>query len=485
MDALVILIPLLPLAAAVVVAGGLLVGILPRGKFAAELVQAALALAALMALALLAGSWLGKNHGYFSIGPWLSSDSLAVRINFTTQGFNVLLAALMALLLPVVGQVTLNRCPQAQAQGLSAAIYGLFAAALLVAVLSANMVGTLAGWLVAEACAYVMASHYRQEDAAMVFISQRLGDIGLLFGISLAYVWTDSVNWAALQAAVSTLSVGQATGISLCFAFAAFAKSAQLPFTLWLVKLAHQPLPISPLLLPLGVFLVVSQPMLFMASPFARAVLGLVGVATLVYCYVANQVQASRPVRLQLVILANISLLFLECAFGCWLLASWHLSATAVLGCLLCLLSDVSAESESSLASPPWYWLMLQRFWPEPVAEWALIKPVMGLAEDLAYIDDHVIDRIIGLPSLEMASEVTSEAKWQHGAGHAGILGKWVTGLAALLHWFEETWVMRRLKTPGHRTWRKFGHAVNRFEQILLRPRYLVLFVCITFLVAF
>ena len=68
------------------------------------------------------------------------------------------------------------------------------------------------------------------------------------------------------------------------------------------------------------------------------------------------------------------------------------------------------------------------------------------------------------------------------GSGLAGKLTEWAS---ALVHWFEDRFVLHGVGKDAIHAGRQLGYLANRFEQIILRPRYLVLFVCIPFLVAF
>ncbi|MDD5271869.1 MAG: proton-conducting transporter membrane subunit [Methylovulum sp.] len=505
MDALVILIPLLPLLAAAIIGTGLLSGLLPRGQretLSTDLATWALVLAWPMAMALAVGDVLGKNHGYFNLGPWLSSDSLTIRANFTTQGFNVWLAVLLALLLAIISRFSSPALHlQAGFHRFFAAL-SLFAAAMLLAVLSANLVGTLFGWVLAELCGYwLVAYHYQQaratENATRVFITQRVGDAGFMLGISLCYAWTDSVNWAQLQVSASELSIGQATGISLCFALAAFAKAALVPFSPWLVRTLDEPAPVSLILVHLGVFVIIVLEAVFMQSPFARAVLGLGGLITVAYAFLIGKTQTSSRGALLFACLGQVGLMFFECALGLWELASWHLCANLTVSCLQRLLwadTPKIASAAPRLVPVRLYLLSLQQCWLDQIADWALVKPVRGLAQDLSYVDDRIIDRLVGLPSAEVlpllagyedmdiGNEPQPTIPFSQSSGLAGKLTEW---LSALLHWFEVRLVQRNPSKHTFAYVRQVGHAVNRFEGLILRPRYLVLFVCITFLVAF
>lgn len=518
MDALVILIPLLPLLAAGAIGCGHLAGVL-RGEagegITADIACGAISLSCLMALALLGGDWLGKNQGFFSVGQWLGSDDLNIRINFITTGLHVRLAALFALLLAIVSRFSIHYLHRETGFHRFFFVLSLFTAAMLLLVLSGNAVGTFIGWEIAGLCSYLLIAYAYQrpvatQNATRVYVTNRIGDAGFIIGISLSYAWLGTINWKQLNAAAGQLTIGEATGISLCFALAAFAKSAQLPFTPWLARAMEGPTPSSAVfygavMVHSGVYLVCLLEPVFSQSPFAMAVLGVVGLTTALYSFIVGQTQSDIKSSLSLATSGQLGLMFVECSLGFWQLASWHLCAHAIVRCWLILtapsllhnLGRIAAQDKPREVSGWLYMVSLQHFWLDQVIDWALVKPIRGLARDLSYFDDHIIDRIIGVPapaigtlsSLAQAEEEIVGAKlnndtdeFARGSGLAGKLTEWA---AAVVHWFEDRFVLRGIGKDAIHFGRQLGHAANKFEQIILRPRYLVLFVCITFLVAF
>jgi hypothetical protein len=149
------------------------------------------------------------------------------------------------------------------------------------------------------------------------------------------------------------------------------------------------------------------------------------------------------------------------------------------------------------LANCRWAFIAsLQRGWLEPAMDWLLVKPVRQLARDMRAIDDRIVDPLLGVPapairaisSLAQLEEqrmganlASDEDSFAHGSGLAGKLAQWT---AALLNWFEFHFILRGIGRDSIRIGRRLGHAANRFEQLLLSPRYLALFVLITLMVA-
>lgn len=520
MDALVVLIPLMPLAAAGVIGIGRLFGAISGEadeSTTAGIAGWAISMSCLLALTLLVADLLGKNAGSYTTGHWLNSDTLDVQLNFITSGFNVRLASLFSVLLTVVMLFSTNYMHREAGYHRFFFILSLFASAMLLLVLAGNAVGTFIGWEIAGLCSYFLIAYAYDRpvaaaNATRVFVTNRIGDAGFILGAGLSYAWFDSVNWSNLNAAVAQMTPGEATAIALCFAAAAFAKSAQLPFTPWLARAMEGPTPSSAVfygavMVHAGVYLVILLRPVFEQAPLAMAVVAIVGLMTAAYAFVVGLTQTDVKSSLAFATSGQLGLMFLECGLGFWQLAEWHLCAHAVVRgyqflTAPSLLHNVHGNPikpvTGSIERLRWaYVASLQRFWLDPMTDWALVKPVRGLAHDLSYFDDHIVERVMGAPdpairaisSLAQLEEQMIGAhldnesdEFAQGSGLAGKLTEWTS---TVLHWFEDRFVLRGIGKGTVNYGRELGHIANRFEQSVLRPRYLVLFVFITLLVAF
>ena len=520
MDALVALIPLLPFIAAALIGVGQLSGVL-RGE-ASESTTAIIAtwtisMSCLLALVLLGADLLNKNTGQLNVGQWLSSDTLSIPVNFITTGFNVRLAALFSVLLVIIMRFSINYMHRERGFHRFFFILSLFASGMLLLVLSGNAVGTFFGWEIAGLCSYLLIAYAYQRpiatiNATRVFITNRIGDTGFILGIALSYSWADSINWNDLNAVSAQLSRGEATGIALCFTLAAFAKSAQLPFTPWLARAMEGPTPSSAvfygaIMIHAGVYLVCVLQPVFEQAPFAMAVLAVVGGITAIYSFIVGLTQTDVKSSQVFATSGQLGLMFLACGLGFWQLASWHLCAHAVVRCYLFLtapslmhtvLGNPVKPVTPVIAGLRWtYIASLQRFWLDQITDWTLVRPLRRLAHDLSYFDDHILDHIMGVPapairtlsSLAQQEEKILGARldndddqFAQGSGLAGKLTEW---FAAIMHGFEDRFVLRGINKDAIMQGRKLGHAANKFEQLILRPRYLVLFVLITLLIVF
>ncbi len=523
MDALVALIPLMPFIASLIIGIGHLFGAI-KGEasetFTALAATWAISMSCLLALTLFIADILDRNNGIFTVGLWLDSDTLAIAMNFISTGFGVKLAALFAVLLMIITRFSINYMHREAGFHRFFFIMSLFSSAIFSVVLSGNALGTFLGWEIAGVCSYLLIAYAYDRpnavtNATRVFVTNRIGDAAFVLGIGLSYAWAESVNWLDLKATVGGLSKGENTAIALCFAIAALAKSAQLPFSPWLARAMEGPTPSSAafygaVMIHAGVFLIILLEPLIDHSILVRILLIFSGSITALYSYFVGLSQTDVKSSQVFATSGQLGLMFLECGLGFWELASWHLCAHAVVRCYLLLtapsfmfnIKDVPVKPINPiLAKNRWLFAAsLQRFWVEPINDWALVQPVRRLAHDLSHIDDQMVDRLMGIPApainavstLTQLEERSLAARLENGSdyrnssfvkdtGLFGTVAGWIMGIA---HWFEERLILQGVGKDTLHLGRELGHLANKLETLVLRPRYLVLFVLITFLVA-
>ncbi|CAG7857060.1 partial NADH-quinone oxidoreductase subunit L, partial [biofilm metagenome] len=396
MDALSALIPLMPLIAAVIIGIGQLSGII-KGEasegFTALVATWAISMSCLLALTLLGADLTGRNNGTFTLGEWLSSDNLKINFSFVTTGFAIRVAALFALLLTIITRFSINYMHRENGFHRFFFILSLFSAAILQLVLSANALGTFVGWEIAGLCSYLLISYAYDRpvataNATRVFVTNRIGDAAFILGLGLSYAWVQSLDWADINKSVGDLGKGEAAAIGLCFALAALTKSAQLPFAPWLARAMEGPTPSSAafygaVMIHAGVFLMIVLQPFISQSPLVMGLLVFSGLTTALYGYFVGLTQTDAKSSQVFATSGQLGLMFLECGLGFWELAGWHLCAHAIVRCYLMLTVPSLIHNVKDnpikpvaplLAKNRWlYMASLQRFWVEPISDWALI----------------------------------------------------------------------------------------------------------------
>jgi NAD(P)H-quinone oxidoreductase subunit 5 len=176
------------------------------------------------------------------------------------------------------------------------AYLSLFSSSMLGLVISPNLLQVYVFWELVGMCSYLLIGFwYSRKPAAdacqKAFVTNRVGDFGLLLGI-LALFWaTGSFEFDVMGDRLTALvnSGGLAPGMAAVFAVLVFlgpvAKSAQFPLHVWLPDAMEGPTPISALIhaatmVAAGVFLIARMYPVFEPIPTVMTVIAWTGAFT-------------------------------------------------------------------------------------------------------------------------------------------------------------------------------------------------------------
>ncbi len=136
------------------------------------------------------------------------------------------------------------------------AFLSLFTSAMLFMVLSSSTLQLIVGWELVGVCSFALIGHWWEEkpnsDAALkAFLTNRVGDIGLLIGMTILYFAAGrsfsipQINEMAVSGAIpkSTLTIA-----ALCLMAAVMSKSGQFILHTWLPDAMAGPTPVSALI---------------------------------------------------------------------------------------------------------------------------------------------------------------------------------------------------------------------------------------------
>ena len=351
------LIPLLPLAAFVTLA-------LSGRRFPGtghRIVIPAITLSFLLSI----GAFIEvANRGPISVSLYrlLESGSLIVELGLFIDQLTVLLLVLVTGVSSVV-QVYSSRYMIGDSRyNRFFAVSALFTSAMIMVVMSSNLLMTYIFWEVMGLCSYLLISHYAQRKSAYraatkVFLVNSVADVGLGFGVILTFrtfgtldiqqilatadrigVQTiDVAAWAGFNWPVQT-----ATLITLFLFMGAVGKSAQVPFHVWLPLAMEAPTPVSALIhaatmVNAGPFLLVRLSPLVVLSPTAMTVIAIVGGATALFAALVALPQSDIKRILAYSTISQLGFMTLACGVGAFALAIFHLLAHGFLKAFLFL----------------------------------------------------------------------------------------------------------------------------------------------------
>lgn len=176
------------------------------------------------------------------------------------------------------------------------AYLSLFSSSMLGLVVSPNLVQVYIFWELVGMCSYLLVGFWYDRKSAAdacqkAFVTNRVGDFGLLLGILGLYWATHSFDFTVIGERLQELveSGALSGGLAALFAVLVFlgpvAKSAQFPLHVWLPDAMEGPTPISALIhaatmVAAGVFLIARMFPVFEHIPTAMSVIAWTGAFT-------------------------------------------------------------------------------------------------------------------------------------------------------------------------------------------------------------
>ena len=229
------------------------------------------------------------------------------------------------------------------------AYLNLFVFFMLVLVLGASYPVMFVGWEGVGLCSYLLIGFWFSEKAnadagKKAFIVNRIGDFGFLVAMFLMFANFGALDFASVNAAVSSLPVGAALVTAIClFLFLGCAgKSAQIPLYVWLPDAMAGPTPVSALIhaatmVTAGVYLVARSAVLFSHAPVASLVVALVGAVTAIFAATIGLKQWDIKKVLAYSTVSQLGYMFIGVGVGAYTAGVFHLVTHAFFKALLFL----------------------------------------------------------------------------------------------------------------------------------------------------
>jgi len=341
------LIPLLPFA------GFLLNGTLGRKLPRAIVATIALLFTAAPAL-IVADLWhfmlsTGQQIVSITSRPWIAVSGFHVDFAFTVDHLTLIMLAIITGVGFLIHLYSVGYMAHEEGYWRFFAYLNLFMFFMLVLVLSSSFLLLFVGWEGVGLASYLLIGFYFTKDSAAnagkkAFIVNRIGDFGFLLAMFLliAHFGSLSFNDVFMKIAATPLTGGFLTAIALLLVLGATGKSAQIPLYIWLPDAMEGPTPVSALIhaatmVTAGIYMVARCHVLFDRSPFALAVIAVIGAATALLAATIGLVQHDIKRVLAYSTVSQLGYMFLACGVGAYSAGIFHLMTHAFFKALLFL----------------------------------------------------------------------------------------------------------------------------------------------------
>nr|YP_010185598.1 NADH dehydrogenase subunit 5 [Epilobium hirsutum]QVL23095.1 NADH dehydrogenase subunit 5 [Epilobium hirsutum] len=280
------------------------------------------------------------------------------------------LASIMLILITTVGILVLfysdNYMSHDQGYLRFFAYLSFFNTSMLGLVTSSNLIQIYIFWELVGMCSYLLIGFWFTRPIAATacqkaFVTNRVGDFGLLLGILGLYWITGSFEFRDLFEIVNNL-IDNNNHVHLLFVtlcsfllFAgAVAKSAQFPLHVWLPDAMEGPTPISALIhaatmVAAGIFLVARLLPLFVITPYIMNFISLIGIITVLLGATLALAQKDIKRSLAYSTMSQLGYMMLALGMGSYRAALFHLITHAYSKALLFLGSGSIIHSMESI----------------------------------------------------------------------------------------------------------------------------------------
>nr|QQV72671.1 NAD(P)H-quinone oxidoreductase subunit 5 [Angelica dahurica] len=304
---------------------------------------------------------------YQYVWSWIINNDFSLEFGYLIDP----LTSIMSILITTIGIMVLiysdNYMSYDQGYLRFYAYMSFFSTSMLGLVTSSNLIQIYIFWELVGMCSYLLIGFWFTRPVAAnacqkAFVTNRVGDFGLLLGI-LGFYWiTGSFEFRDLFKIFNNLISNNNNEVNFLFVTfcavllfsGAVAKSAQFPLHVWLPDAMEGPTPISALIhaatmVAAGIFLVARLIPLFIVIPHIMNFISLVGVITILFGATFALAQKDIKRGLAYSTMSQLGYMMLALGMGSYRSALFHLITHAYSKALLFLGSGSVIHSMETL----------------------------------------------------------------------------------------------------------------------------------------
>ena len=232
---------------------------------------------------------------------WMVVGGLKMEVGFLIDGLSAMMMCVVTFVSLMVHIYTIGYMEEEDGYNRFFGYISLFTFAMLMLVMSNNMLQLFFGWEAVGLVSYLLIGFYYNKPSAThanmkAFLVNRVGDFGFILGIGLVAAYAGTLNYGEAFVKGDELAKLTLPGtgwmlvtvICICLFIGAMGKSAQFPLHVWLPDSMEGPTPISALIhaatmVTAGIFMVARMSPLFELSDTALSFIMVIGGITALF----------------------------------------------------------------------------------------------------------------------------------------------------------------------------------------------------------
>ncbi|WBF65318.1 MAG: NADH-quinone oxidoreductase subunit L [Candidatus Kinetoplastibacterium crithidii] len=290
---------------------------------------------------------------------WSAIDNVELEVGFLIDILSALMMLIITSISLMVHIYSIGYMSDDEGYQRFFSYISLFTFAMLMLVMSNNMMQLFFGWEAVGLVSYLLIGFWYNKDSAIIanmkaFLVNKVGDFGFILGIGLLFSYTGTMNYHEIFDKVDGL-VGKVidhdiifSGCSIitvacfCLFVGAMGKSAQVPLHAWLPDSMEGPTPISALIhaatmVTAGIFMVARFSPVFEYSSFVLSFIVFVGSIGALFLGILGIIQYDIKKVIAYSTLSQLGYMTVALGVSSYSLAIFHLMTHAFFKALLFL----------------------------------------------------------------------------------------------------------------------------------------------------
>ncbi|HEY8888570.1 MAG TPA: NADH-quinone oxidoreductase subunit L [Gallionella sp.] len=246
-----------------------------------------------------------------SVYTWLTSGDARFQVGFLIDSLTAVMLLVVTFVSLMVHIYTIGYMKEDPGYVRFFSYISLFTFSMLMLVMANNFMQLFFGWEAVGLVSYLLIGFWYDRPTAIyanlkAFLVNRVGDFGFLLGIALVLMVFGTLDYAAVfanaashandMAPIPGMSVNLLTAICILLFIGAMGKSAQFPLHVWLPDSMEGPTPISALIhaatmVTAGIFMVARMSPMFELSNTALSFVMVIGAITALFMGFLGMIQ--------------------------------------------------------------------------------------------------------------------------------------------------------------------------------------------------
>jgi NADH-quinone oxidoreductase subunit L len=324
-------------------------------KFLVSLIAVAMPLASFVITILLFNEFqkAGGKAITLKYGEWIATTGMYVTFSLLIDKLSLLMLSFVTGVGTLIHIYSVGYMGKDEGYGKFMAYLNLFMFSMLALVMGSNYLIMFIGWEGVGLCSFLLIGFWNKNRsynaaAQKAFVMNRIGDLGLLLGVFLIFIFFGTTEFLEVELAVSydsnpyKVNSWQMIAVTMLLFVGAMGKSAQIPLYTWLPDAMAGPTPVSALIhaatmVTAGIYMVVRSNFLYSLAPATLTVILIIAVLTALIAASIGIFQNDIKKVLAYSTVSQLGYMFMALGLGAYTAGMFHVVTHAFFKALLFL----------------------------------------------------------------------------------------------------------------------------------------------------